>query len=263
GEAEAREQKSQALTAFQLAQDALDETVLNLIQGVESSDDAHSRAMRQEEAQLALHYYDQALRHSLADDPDYRFLRAKTLAYSAYLETVLDRYPAAFERYRQSIALFEGLIAEDPARPEYRRELGFCASRFGFSLLETRDLDEAERRLNRARDLLVHLPQPDSDPERTQWLLGFSYRRLTELHDRKNDLPRALENARLGTDVWRRLAGRDPDSPKYSVHLADMIRLAGSVASRRDGLSANLAAAREVIAVLARFEGIHGVDWRS
>jgi hypothetical protein len=263
GEAEAREQKAQALAAFQLSQDTLEETILNLIQAVGGNDDSHTRAVRQEEAALALHYYDQALRHCLADDPDYRFLRAKTLACSAYLETVLDRHPAAFERYRQAITLFEGLIAEAPDRPEYRRELGFCASRFGYSLLESGSLDDAERQLNRARDLLVHLPQPDSDPGRTQWLLGFCYQRLTQLYDWKNDMPRAAENARLGTEAWRGLVGHDPNSVKYRVQLADMIRLAGSVTSRRDGPPANLAAARDVIVVLARFQDVRGVDWGS
>jgi serine/threonine protein kinase len=154
------------------------------------------------------------------DDADSRAMRAEGRFRVGSMRSRLGEFKDAERDYDQAVRIQRELLADSPARPEYRKDLAKTLTARGILLYTTGRLKDAERDYERAlsihKDLAAEFP---SRPEFRQSLAISFNNRGTVLYaaGRLQEAERDHDQA-LG--IQRQLAAEFPSRPEFREELA-------------------------------------------
>ncbi|MHC4621351.1 MAG: protein kinase domain-containing protein, partial [Planctomycetota bacterium] len=119
GFAQASRQRNRAAANFQRARQAVDE--MTRVAEEELVDLAGSEQIRRELLQKAQVFYREFVEEEISNDPRVRQEMGRAYKRLADIHQMLGEFKQAEQAFRQAIVIFEGLSAEFPSVPEYRR----------------------------------------------------------------------------------------------------------------------------------------------
>ncbi|MHC4647272.1 MAG: serine/threonine protein kinase [Planctomycetota bacterium] len=119
GFAQASGQRNRAAANFQRAREAVDE--MTRVAEEELVDVAGTEHVRRELLQKAQVFYREFVEEEISNDPRVRQEMGRAYKRLADIHQMLGEFKQAEQAFRQAIVIFEGLSAEFPSVPEYRR----------------------------------------------------------------------------------------------------------------------------------------------
>jgi serine/threonine protein kinase/tetratricopeptide (TPR) repeat protein len=162
---------------------------------------------------------------------------------------------AAMEDFRQMQAIFAGLAADFPTRPEFRQELAWSHGYLGILLKNTGRLPEAESA--NAAALAIQKQLAADFPTRPEFRqeLAWSHGNLANLFHTTGRLPEAESAYAAALAIFRQLAADFPTRPEFRHDLAkghnnlgDLLRVTGRLPEAESAFGAALAIYKQLAA---------------
>jgi tetratricopeptide (TPR) repeat protein len=122
----------------------------------------------------ALAFYEEFAQEEGAD-PAVRREAARARMRVGHIHRMLGQYGPAEQAYRQGLERFQGLTADFPAVPDYRRDLGAYYNDLGVLLADTGRRPEAEQTYRRALDIAEKLEAEFPDNPDYQYDLAHTH----------------------------------------------------------------------------------------
>jgi serine/threonine-protein kinase len=120
----------------------------------------HLEPLRQQLLEQARTYY-QGFAAEAGSDPKVLQDNATAVFRVATITNMIGSREESNAHYRKAIALYEPLVAGNPDRPDWAARLAICSSDYGVSLMETGQMEDARRSLDRGRSLLERATAED------------------------------------------------------------------------------------------------------
>lgn len=205
------------------------------------------------------------------DDAELQERTAKLYRYSANLHRALGNGDVADRYYRESVGMYEALIARVPDEPHYRDMLAEALRDSSTLPNRVGRYREAVTVLRRAAGIAESLIHEFPDPAAYRRTLAWSHLELSATEYTMGQFAESARDARLAADTFRKLADAGgPQSHQYEPLFFAMAASRLAVAEREQGrfeeaLAAHDQAIREMVALVERQKGNNDFEhnrWR-
>jgi len=154
----------------------------------------------------------------------------------AKITSLIGPAAEAVSQYRQTAALWEKLLSEEPTNRHYQKKLAATLSDLGVALMPVSDrLDEAIRTFRRAQELIEPFvaAEPQSVPKRQE--LGLILLNVAQIQWRQDHPKEALDSIDRLLEIELQLAAEDPHSLEPRISLASAYATAGRILAATTG----------------------------
>jgi non-specific serine/threonine protein kinase/serine/threonine-protein kinase len=154
----------------------------------------------------------------------------------AKITSLIGPASEAVSQYRQTVALWEKLLREEPTNRHYQEKLAATLSDLGVVLMSVREpLDEAVRTFRRAQELIEPLvvAEPQSVPKRQE--LGLILLNVAQIQWWQDQPEEALDSLDRVLEIELQLAAEDPRSLEPRISLATAYATAGRILAAPTG----------------------------
>jgi tetratricopeptide (TPR) repeat protein len=161
-------------------------------------------------------------------------------------------FAGALQQFRKSLAIYEQLVAKDPANTAWQSALAASYHRIAGMLEVQGDLAGALHNLY--FDLAIAQSLVAQDPANAGWQsdLASSFYRIGGVLEAQGDLTGALEEFRKSLAIIERLAAQNPADVDFQSDLTDRYYRVGAVLEARGDLSGALGEFRKSLAIFER-----------
>ncbi len=215
----AHEQKKRAETNFDLARQAVDDTVTKVAEN-QHLKLANFHNLRRDLLAMAVPFYERFVaQHS--DDPVLEADRGHAYLRLAYVRAEMGERQAALTDYEQVGAIFARLAADAPTEAKHRQDLAATWNNVGNLLSDLGQRQDAEQALRNALAIEEKLvAEAPADPQNRR-SLGGTYYNLANLLVGLGQRPAAETAYRRALDIRDQLA---TDFPKVASYRKDVAR---------------------------------------
>jgi serine/threonine protein kinase len=173
----------------------------------------HLERVRREVFEVALHFYQDLLRHK-TDDPRLRYKTATAFLRVGYIRQLLGETERAEQAYRAAGDLFAALEAEQAGGQDYREDVANTFHNIGVVLSEGGRLAEAEKAYRRALDLNRPLAESSRAAVHRRHRAMY-FNGLGTLLVKTGRVPEAEQAFRDAVGIWERLGAEHPGALEY------------------------------------------------
>jgi len=128
------------------------------------------------------------------------------------------RNQAALEEYYRALALYQGLLTQEPEKSDRKRDLSVCYERIGDVLRDQNDLPGALKNYDDSLAISENLAKQDPNNRRLQADLAIGWARVGYL---QTNLTIALKNYEDSLSIWKMLLTQIPDDPECNDGLSE------------------------------------------
>jgi serine/threonine-protein kinase len=226
--------RKEAETNFTMAQKAVDDYLTSVSENtlLKEQDSVDIRSLRQELLEKGLEYYQRFVAQR-SEDPRLRRDLANAYTRVAEVSREIGTPGQALEVLRSARAIWEELVAADPAAPEPQGRLADCLVAMSKLQAATDQHGAAFASLGRARELLEPLVARYPEVASYQASLAECYSDLGLIRGRLQSTEQGLEMLELAKSILERLILRYPGRAVYEKKLAEIINDLGVIDFRR------------------------------
>ena len=202
---------------LRLALDGLDEVSLKLAQDRLGRDPKQQKE-DDELLKKALAFYERFAEQN-SDDPQVRLEMSRAYTRAGNIHSGLGQHAPARQAHERAVGLAEQLVADVPAKPDYRRALAAAVNELSGALDRANQLGEAEQAARRNLDLTRQLAADFPDVPAYRRSLGSAHNQMGWSLWRRQQSAEAVPHYRAAVDLYTRAMadGLDTRFSRYKL----------------------------------------------